>query len=148
MRILADSALDLRMNAPYWVDERASICGSALIHFDSIAGLLQFHTSCQNSRNIWIQTIDFVDWDLVVPEELRNENPPWDRVKADAPEVINIDIKVHCNCPAFLWWGSWWNVDDRGSALFSEGIPAPNIRDPQRNNVICKHLAAVFNQHF
>lgn len=149
MYVRADSVLNLRMNAPHWVDERAALCGSHLIHFDSVGGLLQFHTSCQNSRNIYIQTIDFDEWEDVVPEEIRLENPPWERVKADVPDLLNVNVRVHCNCPAFLWWGSWYHMEDRDSALFQEGTPAPTQQlELRQANIICKHLAAVFNQHF
>ena len=150
MRIDADSVLTLRMNAPHWVDDRAALCGSTLIHFDPVGGLLQFHTSCEASRNIWIQTIDYVEWDTIVPEELRNENPPWDRVKADVPDLMNVDVRVHCNCPAFRYWGAWFNTKVRDSAIFDDSDISAPVRWPhiQPSNMICKHLSAVFGQHF
>ena len=72
----------------------------------------------------------------------------WPEVLAKFPELVNMDIMVHCDCPAFLWWGSWYNLEQRDTSLFPEGIPFPHVRDPALNNIICKHLAAVFANHF
>jgi hypothetical protein len=174
MRIItADSALDLRVSAPSWVDDRATLCSSNLVYFDPLIGFLQFHTNCAASRNTWSQSIIFDDWESIVTlrhpwegplfpemEETRIErerieketmitgDETWPEVQSKFPELINMDIMVYCDCPAFLWWGAWYNVEQRDSAMFPEGIPPPKVRDPSLSNVICKHLAAVFAQHF
>lgn len=167
----AESVLDLKVSAPDWVDSKAAICTAQLAHFDIVSGLLQFNTACAASRNTWVQTVMFEDWNSVVTfqqeqpapleeeEELVQELPveegnfvegmeSWPEVLAKYPELVNMDVKVHCNCPAFLWWGSWYNLEQRDTALFPEGVPYPGVNDPALNNVICKHLAAVFSQHF
>jgi len=72
----------------------------------------------------------------------------WPEVLSKFPELVNMDVKVHCNCPAFLWWGSWYNLDQRDDAIYQEGVPFPHERDPSLSNIICKHLAAVFANHF
>jgi hypothetical protein len=170
----AESVLDLRISAPSWVNDRSVLCTPALVHFDAVAGFLQFHTACAGSRNTWTQTVVYNDWGSIVTikdpntwgplepetEEERAErerieeesaivgDEPWEEVKAKFPELTNMDVQVHCDCPAFLWWGSWYNLEQRDTSLFPEGIPFPHVRDPALNNVICKHLAAVFAQHF
>jgi hypothetical protein len=171
----AASVLDLRMSAPYWVDQRAALCSPRLEHFDAVSGLLQFFTYCANSRNQWIQTIVYENWEsvvniepseyaqppgegeepgeLIAPEVELEENTiksddSWEIVRGKVPELINLDIKVHCNCPAFLWWGSQYNLEQRDTALYPEGAPPPTSTDPYLANVICKHLAAVFDRYF
>jgi len=170
----AESVVDLRTSAPSWVQERAVLCTPTLIHFDAVAGLLQFNTTCAASRNSWIQTVLYDDWESItskpnplpwgplypetdeeIEERERIEEETtivgtesWLEVLSRFPELTSMDIKVHCNCPAFLWWGSWYNLDQRDTSLFPEGVPYPHINDPSLNNVICKHLAAVFSQHF
>lgn len=168
----AESALELSISAPSWVKDRSILCSPRLVHFDAVGGILQFNTACAGSRNTWTQTIVFDDWGSIVnlreawgplmpeTEEERAERErleeettivgteQWPEVLAKFPELINADIVVHCDCPAFLWWGSWYNLEQRDTALFPEGIPFPHVRDPALNNVICKHLAAVFANHF
>lgn len=158
--IHADSLLELEVNIPYWVDQRSALCNPRLEHFDAISGLLQFFTTCAASKNTWVQTLMFDGWNDIVyvvppgypfPEEDENAirgDEPWETIRSRFPELINTNVRVHCNCPAFLWWGSWYNVDDRGSALYPGEAVAPNIRDPDRNNIVCKHLAAVLHRYF
>jgi hypothetical protein len=67
--------------------------------------------------------------------------------------LINSDVKVHCGCPSYLWHGSQYELETRDTELIPEGVPAPREypegRAPKAlSNIICKHLAAVFNQHF
>ena len=172
--ILAESVLDLNTSSPYWVDDRASLCAATLTYFDAVGGLLNFNTTCAGSGNTWTQAVLFTDWDnfvkIRVPDEwgplypetdeekaererLEEEttiigNEDWPTVKAKFPELINADVKVSCNCPAYLWWGSKYNLEQRDTDMHPEGVPFPHIRDPENQNIICKHLAAVFNQHF
>ena len=58
------------------------------------------------------------------------------------------DLKVKCTCPYFQWWGSGWNAKNEQYALrrtAGDTYP-PNIRDPKRENKICKHVVAAFNK--
>lgn len=61
----------------------------------------------------------------------------------------DLDIKVTCSCPAFLYWGAQWNSYQR-DALFGEPRPllqAPSERlDLRSHFVICKHCKAVFER--
>jgi len=66
--------------------------------------------------------------------------------------LLEQGIIVH-NCPAYLWHGSQYELETRDTELIPEGVPAPREypegRAPKAlSNIICKHLAAVFNQHF
>lgn len=190
--INAYSALELTMNAPEKVSERAAVCTPTLVHFAPSNGLIQFRTNCSGSGNTWVQTVTFNDWWSVVTldnpenietpeylETLENTEPPplddagqviqpqaqlqepdnyrlvkptatWEEVRDMYPELINMDIQVFCNCPAFQYWGSRYHLEQTDSAIFNEGTPKPDIRnpEPEQPNIICKHLAAVFANFF
>jgi len=83
--------------------------------------------------------------------------------KRDLKKFNNVlaksDIKVHCSCPDFYWSGMKYNLGPVGKykgALSPnqnagyKGEPnvvgnnlKPDIRDPNREHVLCKHLLAV-----
>ena len=58
--------------------------------------------------------------------------------------VDDLDVRVSCSCPAFLYWGPQWNVST-GDALY--GAPRPLLKaptDPERYKfVVCKHVKVV-----
>ena len=62
----------------------------------------------------------------------------------ESGSVNDLDVRVSCSCPAFLWWGQQWNIST-GDALY--GAPRPKLQpptDPKRyQNIICKHLKVV-----
>lgn len=81
----------------------------------------------------------------------------WD-LKRFTDVIKNSDVKVYCSCPDFLWGGQKYNLGPNGS--YEESLApgnigdffvgdkaivdiAPNVRDPEREHVLCKHLIAV-----
>lgn len=56
----------------------------------------------------------------------------------------DLDVRVSCSCPAFLWWGAQWNLST-GDALY--GQPRPKLQPPTEPKryqyVICKHVKVV-----
>jgi hypothetical protein len=62
----------------------------------------------------------------------------------DKSTIKDLDVKVSCSCPAFLYWGAQWNLG-QGDSL--EGTPRDKYQaptDPRRFQfVICKHLKIV-----
>lgn len=177
--INAYSALELSVNTPDHIAQRAQLCTPSIVHFDPTYGTLQFTTSCSGSANTWIQTVTFNDWwstilledpeQMETPVDIQTEladNPEenlsipvddsrvvkptstWEDVRNMYPELINMDIQIHCNCPAFLYWGSWHNLEQTDTAIYNEGTPFPHTRDTSGSNIICKHLSAVFASFF
>ena len=72
----------------------------------------------------------------------------WD-MKKYTQALKNSDVKVHCSCPDFHWSGMAYNLGPNGkyknsNVNASNSITPPNIRDPERQHVMCKHLIAVF----
>ena len=71
--------------------------------------------------------------------EQLNQMKPSERLKA-------LDVKVNCDCPFFRWNGPEHNAKANGYLLPPQHGTAsePDIRDPNREFYICKHIAAVF----
>lgn len=66
----------------------------------------------------------------------------------------NADIKCSCSCPAFLYWGSDYNTSALGMLDTRKSYPkpaskglAPNIRDPEGNRIVCKHIVAALQKY-
>lgn len=71
--------------------------------------------------------------------------------------LAGADVRVYCNCPDFYWSGIKYNLGPKGdykgavipnqNAGYKEEKPivtkAPDIRDPKREHVLCKHLLAI-----
>lgn len=49
------------------------------------------------------------------------------------------NIRVHCPCPSFSFWGFRYIMTTRDAAMFPE-TRFPRIRNPQLKGVVCKHL--------
>lgn len=56
--------------------------------------------------------------------------------------LINSDLKVYCDCPAFLYWGYKYIATQKGYGLRQEGRP-PVIRNENEKGFVCKHLYSV-----
>jgi hypothetical protein len=52
------------------------------------------------------------------------------------------DLKVHCTGPAFKFWGYQYIITRLGAALVPERRK-PDVRNPARRGLVCKHLDAV-----
>lgn len=94
-----------------------------------------------------IKTTEEQPWGALEPNKVEKTDP-WQEVIRKFPEVINGDVFLHCSCPAWIWWGSQFNLEQRNTELYPEGVPYPTIRDPQLSNIICKHMACVLNTFF
>jgi hypothetical protein len=61
----------------------------------------------------------------------------------------DLDVRVSCSCPAFLYWGAQWNLHQRDGL---EGEPRPLLTAPterldlRTHFVICKHCKAVMDR--
>ena len=56
--------------------------------------------------------------------------------------MLNGGIKVHCNCPAFHYWGYKYKAWRMGYGLEKE-LRRPVIRNPFAKGYVCKHLFLV-----
>ncbi|MDD5650071.1 MAG: hypothetical protein PHF86_14570 [Candidatus Nanoarchaeia archaeon] len=57
--------------------------------------------------------------------------------------MLGREVEISCNCNAWKYNGADFNALDKdySERQYSDGT-APNIRDPQRRYLICKHVAA------
>jgi len=61
--------------------------------------------------------------------------------------VDNVDLYLWCQCPAFLYWGSQALAEEHNyiPPRRNRGVPPADIRNPQRDSFICKHLISAAN---
>lgn len=75
----------------------------------------------------------FKDWDDIVDDDTMT---PIFRARL---LMFAGDLELHCTCPSFLFWGYQWLLTQMDAALVPEQRP-PDIRNPQRRGIVCKHL--------
>lgn len=67
------------------------------------------------------------------------------RPKKNRTKLSKMDLELSCSCPAWQWLGPEFHAkkeDYQLGALQGTASP-PDIRDPDRINRVCKHVAAV-----
>ena len=59
-------------------------------------------------------------------------------------KVSKLDVAVTCSCPFWKWGGPDYNAKQNGFLFQSprSDQSTPDIRDPERDNWVCKHAAA------
>lgn len=78
---------------------------------------------------IWTQTVEISDATL--------ENILAAKSFKDVETLLrDSDLKVHCNCPAFLFWGYKYMAWKRGYGLEKE-IRRPRVRNPYQQGYLC-----------
>lgn len=77
---------------------------------------------------------------LDIPKEQREQ-----LLKSKRIAILTIPMKTYCTCPAYTYWGSKYIATKGGYNINSKGREdrPPNIRDPKRKNIVCKHITAV-----
>jgi hypothetical protein len=86
-----------------------------------------------NKYNGWETYIQFPQWfDQVNDTSLT------------APEAARLllwsgDVKLHCHCPSFTFWGFNYILDQMDASIYHEDR-FPHIRNPNLKGIACKHL--------
>ena len=99
-------------------------------------GIYNFRTSSQTSPgNYWYQTLEVPD----LGSKLQDENI--------TPELIRQlieqeDIKIYCDCPAFLYWAFKYMAYTRDYGSEPE-TRAPKLNNVRLQGALCKHLLSV-----
>ena len=62
-------------------------------------------------------------------------------------DILKMDLELTCSCPAWQWQGPEYHSTTEDYQLGKPRGTAspPDIRDPERQNFVCKHVAAVLN---
>lgn len=85
-------------------------------------------------RRAWQQKVVLMD----MYEELPKHEKLIDAVRAS----LAGELKLHCNCPAFLYWGYKYILTKKRSSIRREPRQ-PRIRNPREEGAVCKHLFAI-----
>jgi len=65
--------------------------------------------------------------------------------KGNVTQLAKMDLELSCTCPAWRWQGPEFHSTSEKYQLgkLQGTASAPDIRDPDRENFVCKHVAAV-----
>lgn len=163
---LALSATDILADADSGSASRASECTPQLYRFDINTGTLDFVTRCARSANAWEQRIQLIDLNYILDEDEKLEEEPveegyegsevgvdtpkivtFEQLIEAHPEVLESDILIHCNCPAYLYKGYKYLMTQLDTALEPEER-YPDQKNPDLEGTVCKHLIAVLRRYF
>lgn len=89
-----------------------------------------------NKYNGWNVQIEFMEFYQVVGDT------DLSVVEASRLLLWVGNIKLHCECPAFLWWSPQYMLSTMDAAIHPINIP-PTIRNPNRIKCVCKHCNRV-----
>jgi hypothetical protein len=67
--------------------------------------------------------------------------------QALAPEIFNLaNFEMDCTCPADLYWGPEYQKTKKYAQYGHEENRPPNIRNPHKFGIVCKHQGAVLER--
>lgn len=146
LKFLAFSGADLIRNVDERTDRKSIGLHSTFISLDNSNWIAKFSTS--GGSRTWNQYIKFLDADVVIPKEEQYIVKNITQLQTEYPMVLEGDILVGCECPAFTYYYSYV-VTQLNSQLpeYSEGR-YPSIRNPQLDGTVCKHLLSVIIEFF
>lgn len=115
-----------------------------------INGTMKFYTKSKISGERYDQILKLVDFKkLEAPLLLLFLTKQSDDIIIDFISMLfsHGEAKLFCNDESFQYWGMHYNLTQIHSAYGpGEGRP-PNKRDPNRQNLVCKHLWLVLDQY-
>jgi hypothetical protein len=86
-----------------------------------------------NNHNGWENYIRFDDWDDVVRDRSLTS------VEAARLLLWSGNIRLHCNCPSFTFWGFNYILTQLDAAIVDQPI-FPKTRNKDLKGIACKHL--------
>ncbi|RMH21731.1 MAG: hypothetical protein D6698_02250 [Gammaproteobacteria bacterium] len=86
-----------------------------------------------HNHKIYDNIVKFDQWDAVVNDMDFNAN--------EAARILLWagDIRLHCDCPSFLYHGYAYLITVMDADIVPEDRP-PKIRNPKERGIVCKHL--------
>jgi hypothetical protein len=95
--------------------------------------IMNFFVPSPTRINKWNCYIQFVEWYEQVADLGLNA--------AEAARLLLWagNIRIHCECPAFLYWGHNFIATELDVAIYPE-TRFPHIRNPELRGIACKHL--------
>lgn len=94
--------------------------------------VMKFFVPSPTRINRWNTFIQFVQWNAEVRD-----------TATTAPDAARLllwsgDIRIHCGCPSFLFYGYEYILTQLDAAMRPE-TRYPHIRNPQLKGILCKH---------
>lgn len=101
--------------------------------------VMNFHVNSSNSESNRIRytnSIQFDEWDEIASDQDLNYS---ERARM---MLWAGNIKMHCTCPSFLYWGYQYMCTVLDAAIYPEER-YPRERNPSERGITCKHLNRV-----
>jgi len=138
----------LHLNSKDW--EAFINIGTAQFYSFIINGIIKFYTVSSISGKRYDQIFKLTEFKLIEPVILLLFLTGQDIEKIIdyiAKFLSLTEVKVFCPCESFQFWGPHYNLTKIKSAFGPGEIRPPDIRDPKRNNLVCKHLWVVLRMY-
>lgn len=137
-------AFGLHLNSSDW--KPFIKVGNPIFYRFLIDGIVQFTTKTAKNNNKYNQVIKLVDYKKIEPAIFvlfLLKIPDKDIATFIGKFLLYSNARIHCNCDAFKYWGAAFNLTHIQSIYGPPENRPPKIRDPKRENLICKHLWVV-----
>lgn len=103
---------------------------------DNVANFYVNSSKFSTNRIQYLNRVLFEQWDEV-------GNDPEFNYPERARMLLWVgDLKLHCTCPSFLYWGYQWILTMIDASIEQEAR-RPVERNPQDRGVVCKHMNRV-----
>jgi len=102
-------------------------------YIETKESIMKFFVPSPIRINKWNCYIQFVEWGA----QMRDTT-------LSAPEAARLlfwsgNLRIHCQCPAYLFWGMQY-IDTQLDIAIRPETRFPAIRNPQLKGIACKHL--------
>jgi hypothetical protein len=144
---LALTLTDIQRSIDPETSNKGVFCTPNLTKWDVNTGTLDFVTRCSGSVNAWNQRVRFEDWGSFLTEEILEQKYSWDQIIQEYPEILSFDARIHCDCPAYLYWGYAYINTQLDTQLVNEDR-FPGVRNPGLDGIICKHISSILSRYF
>lgn len=102
-------------------------------YIETKQNILKFIVPSASRINKWNTYLQFAEWEAQVRD-----------TSLTAPEAARLlfwsgNIRIHCACPAYLFWGMQY-IDTMLDIAMVPETRFPGIRNPNLKGIACKHL--------
>jgi hypothetical protein len=98
--------------------------------------IMNFHINSSNhtkNRIVYTNSFQFEQWEEV------GVDPDFNFNEKARLLLWAGNVKLHCSCPSFLYWGYQYMLTVMDAAIYPEER-FPRIRNPTEKGIVCKHL--------
>ena len=137
----------LHLNSKDW--ESYVDVKSAMFYTFLTNGTIKFMTKSKISGKSYNQYVKFVDFKKFEPALLLLFliDTPDDKINNFLKTFLQYgEVKLFCEDPSFLYFGAKYNLTQIKSCYGPGENRPPDIRDPSRNFLVCKHLWLVLER--